>query len=60
MPHEPTPQVPMAYSATILLWGLIRWPDAYEAAGELKNMRDNIRWALDFFVKVKTRINRIE
>lgn len=50
----------MAYSATVLLWGLIRWPDAYEAAGELKNMRDNLRWALDFFVKVRTRIIRIE
>jgi len=44
----------MAYSATILLWGLIRYPDAYVAAGELKNMQNAVRWGLDYFVKAHT------
>ncbi len=47
--------VPMAYSATILLWGVLRYPDAFAAAGELDNMRDAVRWPLDYFIKAHTK-----
>ena len=44
----------MAYSMSILLWGLIRYEDAYSAAGELGHMRETVRWGLDFLLKSHT------
>lgn len=41
----------MAYSVTVLTWGLIKYQDAYIDAGELKNMLDCIRWPLNYFMK---------
>ena len=46
--------LPMAYSVTVLTWGLLRYNDAYVAAGELKNMLDCIKWPLDYFMKAHT------
>ena len=43
--------LPMAYSVTVLTWGLIKYQDAYIAAGELKNMLDCIKWPLNYFMK---------
>ena len=43
--------LPMAYSVTVLTWGLLRYNDAYVEAGELKNMLDCIKWPLDYFMK---------
>ncbi|XP_041377746.1 uncharacterized protein LOC121390094 [Gigantopelta aegis] len=43
--------LPMAFSTTTLLWGLIRFKDGYVASGELANMYDSIRWPLDYFIK---------
>ncbi|OWF45590.1 endoglucanase 13-like [Mizuhopecten yessoensis] len=42
---------PMASSATILAWGLSRWKDGYEAAGQLEMMYDCLKWPLDYFLK---------
>ncbi|XP_067658115.1 endoglucanase E-4-like isoform X2 [Haliotis asinina] len=42
---------PMASSSTLLLWGLNRWKDAYEHAGQLDAMYDMIKWPLDYFLK---------
>ncbi|OWF46713.1 endoglucanase 13-like [Mizuhopecten yessoensis] len=42
---------PMASTTTLLVWGLIRWPDAYQAAGQLDNMYDSVKWPLDYFLK---------
>ena len=44
----------MTYSVTVLTWGLLRYNDAYVAAGELKNMFDCIKWPLDYFMKAHT------
>ena len=41
----------MAFSATILNWGIIEYADAYEAAGELDNALNGVKWALDWLVK---------
>nr|XP_006817124.1 PREDICTED: endoglucanase 19-like [Saccoglossus kowalevskii] len=43
--------LPMAYTITVLTWGLIRYEDAYKAAGELDNMYDAVKWGTDYFIK---------
>ncbi|KAK6177036.1 hypothetical protein SNE40_015224 [Patella caerulea] len=42
---------PMASSATVLLWGMIQWKDAYQSANQLNQMYDMIKWPLDYFLK---------
>ena len=42
---------PMAFSVTMLSWGLVDYKDAYEDAGELSYMLDSIKWPLDYFMK---------
>lgn len=44
----------MAYSAGVMLWGLLRYPESFEGAGEMDNMLDGVKWALDFFIKAHT------
>ena len=41
----------MAYSVTELAWGLLKFKDAYEDAGQLDYMYDSIRWPLDYLLK---------
>lgn len=43
--------LPMAYSATMLGWSLVDFPLAYERAGETAYARDNLRFALDYFLQ---------
>ena len=45
---------PMASSVTVLTWGLLKYIEAYIAAGELKSMLDCIKWPLDYFMKAHT------
>ena len=42
---------PMAFSTTLLTWGLLEYRDAYLNSGELENMLDSIKWPLDYFIK---------
>lgn len=42
---------PMAFSMTMLAWGVIEYWDVYEAIGELSNVLDALRWGTDFFMK---------
>ena len=42
---------PLAWTTTTLLWGLVEFRTGYEAAGELDNMLDSVRWPLDYFIK---------
>ena len=42
--------LPMSYSASMLGWGLYAYPDGVEAAGEMTNYVNNLKWALDYFV----------
>jgi len=44
----------MASSVTLLAWGIIQYRDAYQAAGELDNALDSIKWATDYFIKAHT------
>lgn len=43
--------LPMASTTTLLLWGLIRYKDAYIATGQLDFMYDSVKWPLDYFIK---------
>ncbi|XP_005099629.1 endoglucanase 4 [Aplysia californica] len=47
--------LPMAAASTMLLWGLVEFPDAYRSAGLLDDMRDCVRWPLDYFIKAHTK-----
>ena len=49
----------MSYSTTVLLWGLIRYQDAYQAAGALDEMRDAVKWPLDYFLSAHTGLNEL-
>lgn len=42
---------PMAAMTTLLGWGMVAYPDAYEKAGELDNGLKALRWSLDYFIK---------
>ncbi|KAK3581340.1 hypothetical protein CHS0354_016184 [Potamilus streckersoni] len=43
--------LPMAMSTHILLWGFIKFQDAYRQAGQTNMMCDMIKWPLDYFLK---------
>lgn len=40
-----------AYSATMLGWGLLQYPDGVKDCGELAEYRNNLQFALDYLVK---------
>lgn len=40
-----------AYSATMLGWGLLQYPDGVKDCGELTEYRNNLQFALDYLVK---------
>nr|XP_006820071.1 PREDICTED: endoglucanase 15-like [Saccoglossus kowalevskii] len=44
--------LPMAYTVTVVAWGLLEYPDAYEACGQTENVKDMIRWGTDYFLKI--------
>lgn len=43
---------PMAGFTTLLAWGAIEYQDAYRQAGQLEYVRQAIKWATDYFIKV--------
>ncbi|XP_077990544.1 endoglucanase E-4-like [Glandiceps talaboti] len=50
---------PMAYSATVLGWGMIEYPDAYEVTGLTPYMLDCLKWVYDFLITCHTKRNRL-
>ncbi|KAK6177037.1 hypothetical protein SNE40_015225 [Patella caerulea] len=50
---------PMAWSTTVLTWGLIQYKDAYDSAGQLDNMYKSIKWPLDYLIKCHTKKNEL-
>ena len=50
---------PMAFSTTLLCWGLIEYQNAYTAAGELQTMLDSVKWPLDYFIKAHVTTNAL-
>lgn len=49
--------LPMAYSAAVLAWSVYEYRDAYEEAGQLEAILDNLKWATDYFIKAHTAPN---
>ncbi|KAG7163619.1 Endoglucanase E-4-like 1 [Homarus americanus] len=45
---------PMAYTATVLGWGLIDFAEGHEAAGQLEYGQAALKWATDYFLKANT------
>lgn len=41
--------LPMAYSASMIAWGLYQYPDGIEKCGEMTNYVNNLTFALDYF-----------
>jgi len=41
----------MAFTTTLLAWGTVNWPEAYDAAGQLDEVRRAIKWSTDYFIK---------
>merc|ERR1711935_1013979 len=50
---------PMAYSTTVLAWGIISFEQGYIAAGELENALDSIKWVTDYLIKCHTGPNEL-
>lgn len=51
--------LPMAFSATMLAWGAIDSPGGYTKAGQLDELKDNLRFVNDYFVKAHTAPNEL-
>ncbi|KAG7165867.1 Endoglucanase 19-like, partial [Homarus americanus] len=45
---------PMAFTTTVLAWGLIDFAEGYEAAGQTDYGRAAVKWATDYFLKAHT------
>ncbi|XP_078495799.1 uncharacterized protein LOC100176349 [Ciona intestinalis] len=43
---------PMAFSMTMLAWGIIEFKDAYEAAGQYDYALDALKWGTDYIEKM--------
>ncbi|MEI6894108.1 MAG: glycoside hydrolase family 9 protein [Colwellia sp.] len=41
---------PMAASATMLAWGVVEYPEAYEQSGQMVHIKNNLRFISDYFV----------
>ena len=41
----------MAWTVTTVAWSVVDFRAGYEAAGELTNVLDSLRWPLDYFIK---------
>jgi len=41
----------MAFTTTLLAWGTVNWPEAYDAVGQLDEVRKAIKWSTDYFIK---------
>ncbi|OEK08286.1 hypothetical protein A8C32_02185 [Flavivirga aquatica] len=50
---------PMAFSTTMLAWGIIEYKDAYIQSGQLDIAKRNLRFVCDYFVKCHTAPNEL-
>nr|QGX74967.1 cellulase [Oryctes rhinoceros] len=41
----------MAFTTTMLSWGVISFDEGYRAAGQYENVLDAVKWATDYFIK---------
>ncbi|XP_075476743.1 endoglucanase 11-like [Primulina tabacum] len=49
--------LPMAFTITMLSWGVIEYRDEIAAAGELQHALEAIKWGTDYFIKAHTHPN---
>ncbi|XP_047340676.1 endoglucanase 11-like [Impatiens glandulifera] len=49
--------LPMAFTVTMLSWGVIEYGDQIAAAGELEHAMESIKWGTDYFIKAHTNPN---
>ncbi|XP_077864543.1 endoglucanase E-4-like [Saccoglossus kowalevskii] len=49
--------LPMAHTLTIVAWGYLRYPDAYDACRQTENVKDMLRWGADYLLKVYPEVN---
>ncbi|MGB6220290.1 glycoside hydrolase family 9 protein [Haloferula sp.] len=47
--------LPMAFSMTMLSWGAIEYPAAYQETGQIDFLKENLRWGCDYFIKCHLR-----
>nr|AGP76425.1 endo-beta-1,4-glucanase 2 [Pericapritermes sp. PpEG2] len=50
---------PMAYTTTVLAWGLVDYEGAFSSAGALDDGRKAVKWATDYFLKAHTAPNEL-
>ncbi|MDQ2087161.1 glycoside hydrolase family 9 protein [Herbivorax sp. ANBcel31] len=43
--------LPMSYTATMLSWAIYEYGDALERSGQLPYLKQQIRWATDYFIR---------
>ena len=46
--------MPLAFSVSLLAWGLTEFPNGYKAAGTTSQTLDNIKWGADWLVEAST------
>ncbi|KAL6570818.1 hypothetical protein OROGR_000368 [Orobanche gracilis] len=49
--------LPMAFTITMLSWGVVEFRDQMAAAGELRHALKSIKWGADYFIKAHTNPN---
>ena len=49
--------LPMAFTVTMLSWGVIEYGREIAAAGELPHAMEAIKWGTDYFIKAHTSPN---
>nr|AMH40360.1 glycoside hydrolase family 9 [Aretaon asperrimus] len=50
---------PMAYTVTVLSWGVIEYQDVYSSTGNLDYARKAIKWGTDYFLKAHVSANEL-
>jgi endoglucanase len=50
---------PMAFSATMLAWGAIDFAGGYNASGQMKYLKSNLRFVNDYFIRCHTAPNEL-
>ncbi|PUZ74079.1 hypothetical protein GQ55_1G036100 [Panicum hallii var. hallii] len=51
--------LPMAFTVTLLSWGVLEYGDGVSAAGELAHALQAIKWGTDYFIKAHTAPNEL-
>nr|WP_211326217.1 glycoside hydrolase family 9 protein [Thermosporothrix hazakensis] len=51
--------LPMAFSATMLAWGVLEYGDAYQKSGQMTHILNNLHFVNDYFIKAHTAPNEL-